>query len=147
MKVDVNDDFMTDLAACFKEEKRLYRKMDKLRAKLDENEKRKAALARILHQQFVKNNKEKFSEHTPYYYAFLNVTGSVEIVVIKLKYDSKYIPGYSDRYAVFNPVGNPNFNVNVELNILPEDYEEAKVVIDQAQLDLLKRFFTIKYED
>jgi hypothetical protein len=141
------DDLMSELGDCFKKDRHLHNKIDALQAKLDKNEKRKASLAYKLYQQFIKNNIGRLNEQTPYYYAFLDDNDSADIVVMRLKYDQKYIPGYSERYAVFTSAGMSKLNVNMKLNLDPEEYETAKVVIDQEQLDQLKRVFSVKYID
>lgn len=148
MKLEIIDnDFISTLTACFKKDKKLYRKIDALQAKLDKNEKIKSKLAYKLHKQFVKNNIGKLNEHTPYYRVSLDSGRWTEVIVTRLKYDNEYIPGYSDRYAVFHPLGRSNVNVHMEFNINPEDYDSTSVVIDQEQLDLLANDFSIKHED
>lgn len=146
MNQDVKS-FFDELKQLISEERDMHNQISSLTKELDNNERKKAVLAYMLHKEFVNRNAGNLSAETDYYYIYLNSRGNNDVTVLPVRYIDEHCPESAKTYARFKPISGGNLRINLEYDLAQDDYASAKAIIDRNQLEQLKPHLSIAWLD
>ena len=126
------------LSPLFETEKELHRLLRDTQKKLNDLDGEKSRFAYELYKEFVDKNWDQLDRFTSYYYVYLNMDGE------SLPVQKVVLTETIGKWAVFQPCGPQNMNINVELGLCEKDYESTSVVVDEEQFQNLQKSFSFK---